>query len=193
MGPRNAATTSGHRTQVQNSHFAKPPRFTCDSCAHARRIMWTGGAALPKVAIATWASELQKPRFAPGAVMRISGDLPLLTLPMISPALSWDTLSAHPQRTRESKQLNSHFSKMRFFEAEDGPLQGQSVATVRSFLREIGRKSMAKHVDEHRNVWIKKVAGITEDALARTTLLIQSGGEGYCATKETFKKLYAYL
>ena len=48
--------------------------------------------------------------------------------------------------------------------------------------------SMAKHVDEHRNL-----AGITEDDLACTTLLIQSGGEGYCAIKETSKKLYAYL
>ena len=52
MGLRNAATKNGHRTQAQNSHFAKPPRFTYDSRAQAQRVMCTGGAALLKVAIA---------------------------------------------------------------------------------------------------------------------------------------------
>lgn len=62
MGPRNAATKSGHRTQVQNVHVAKPPRFTYDLRAQAQRAMWTGGIALLKVATATWASRLRTAR-----------------------------------------------------------------------------------------------------------------------------------
>ena len=117
----------------------------------------------------------------------------LLTIPMLAPEPSWDTLSGHPQRTRENKHLNVTFSKMRFFVAEDGPLEGERVATVTSFLKAIGRNSMVKHVDEHRPVWLRKFPGLTADDLAVTTLLIQSGGEGYCATKDTFRKLYPYL
>ena len=66
MGPRSAATKSGHRTQVQNVHVAKPPRFTYDLRAQAQRAMWTGGIALLKVTIATWATGLQKTRVSPG-------------------------------------------------------------------------------------------------------------------------------
>ena len=62
VGPRNAATKSGHRTQVRNVHVAKPPRFTYDLRAQAQRAMWTGGIALLKVATATWASRLRTAR-----------------------------------------------------------------------------------------------------------------------------------
>jgi len=119
--------------------------------------------------------------------------LQLLTIPMLAPEPNWNILSGFPQRTRESKHLNVIFSKMRFFEAEDGTLEGEKVATVKSFLNEIGRKSMATHIDEHRPVWLRKISGVTANDIAITTLLIQAGGEGYCATKATFKKLYGYL
>ena len=82
-------------------------------------------------------------------------ELRLLTLPMMSLKLSWHTSLGHPQCARARKELNSHFPKMCFFEADDGPLDGQRVATVSSFLRELGMTSMAKHVDDHRTVWVK--------------------------------------
>ena len=85
---------------------------------------------------------------------------------------------------------------MRFFKAPDGPLEGKKVATVSSFLKEIGRKKAANHVDEALPVWLKKVPGLTANEICMTKLLIQAGGasgRGYVANKQTFKKIHPYL
>lgn len=113
-------------------------------------------------------------------------------LEIMSPIQSWKTLKGQG-RTKKLADLVPLFNKLRFFTAQEGPLQGRKVATISSFLAKAGRPGLAKHANAQRKVWLRKIPNLTASDVPKVILRVQSGGEGYCATKQTMAKIFPYL
>ena len=82
---------------------------------------------------------------------------------------------------------------MNWFKASGrGPLAGQMVASVGSFLHGCGRdnKRAAQKVGQWNN---GSVPGVDRASFVKMKLEQQTGGQGHVATKATFRKVYPYV
>ena len=91
-----------------------------------------------------------------------------------------------------SSRCQAMLDKMNWFTALSGPLAGEQVASVGSFLRKSGK--LGKHANSYVKSWGDgSVPGVSKQSFPKLRLRQQRGGTGHVSTKTVFKKVFKYL
>ena len=91
-----------------------------------------------------------------------------------------------------SSRCQAVLDKMNWFTALSGPLAGEQVASVGSFLKKSGK--LGKHAKSYVASWGDgSVPGVSKHSFSKLRLRQQRGGRGHVSTKAVFKKVFKYL
>lgn len=91
-----------------------------------------------------------------------------------------------------SSRCQAVLEKMNWFTALSGPLAGQQVASVGSFLTKSGKRG--KHANSYVASWGDgSVPGVSKQSFSKQRLRQQRGGKGYVSTKAVFKRVFKYV
>ena len=91
-----------------------------------------------------------------------------------------------------SSRCQAVLEKMNWFTAFSGPLAGQQVASVGSFLTKSGKRG--KHANSYVASWGDgSVPGVSKQSFSKQRLRQQRGGKGYVSTKAVFKRVFKYV